>query len=106
MSPLWNVKLHRLVISEDFKSIDPHSQRLILREIRKKLAVDPKAYGNSLTGEFKGYWKLRVGDFRVIYKIKEKEIVVLVIKVGARRDQKVYKDLFFRIKKLKEASSN
>jgi len=50
-----------------------------------------------LRGEFHGYWKLRVGEYRVVYKIEKDRIVVKVIKVGIRRDFEVYDDLIRRI---------
>ncbi len=97
---IWKIRIHRLVLSEDFKSINPYDQRMILRDIRKKLSLEPKSYGKPLSGELKGYWRLRVKDYRVIYKIREDIIEVLVIKVGLRRDEEVYKKLFYRLKKL------
>ena len=98
---MWRIKIHRLVLEEDFKKISPHDQRHILNTIQKKLTLDPAAYGNPLSGGFAGYWRLRIEDYRVIYKILKEEIVVLVIKVGIRRDDSVYQELFARLKKIK-----
>jgi mRNA interferase RelE/StbE len=100
MSVLWKVKIHKLVLAEDFKSIDYAAQKIILKDIAKKLTVEPLNYGERLRGEFKGYWKLRVKDYRVVYRVKQDAVEVLVIKVGIRRDEKVYRELFHRIKKL------
>lgn len=101
---IWKVKIHRLVLSEDFKFIDRSSQKAILKDIHKKLTIAPQEYGMPLLGELKGYWRLRVGDYRIIYKIKEETVEVLIIKVGIRRDDEVYKKLISRIKKLPEHS--
>ncbi|MEW6104693.1 MAG: type II toxin-antitoxin system RelE/ParE family toxin [bacterium] len=100
MNTTWKIKIHRLVLSEDFKSISYPDQRVILKDIGKKLSLEPKSYGKPLSGELKGYWRLKVKDYRVIYKIKEDTIEVLVIKVGIRRDEEVYKKLLYRLKKL------
>ncbi|MBI5872564.1 MAG: type II toxin-antitoxin system RelE/ParE family toxin [Candidatus Omnitrophica bacterium] len=102
MNTVWTVKIHKLVLSEDFKLISPENQRFILQHIRKKLTIDPLLYGKPLIGELKGYWRLRVGDFRVIYKINRKNIEVLVVKVGIRRNEEVYRSFFHRMKKLRE----
>ena len=102
MSLLWQVKIHKLVLSEDFKTISPSDQRLILNAIRKKLTVDPHNYGKPLRGELKGYWRLRIRDYRAIYKIRADTVEVLVIKVGVRKDERVYRELFYRIKRLKD----
>jgi mRNA interferase RelE/StbE len=95
----WRVRIHPLVLEEDFRSIDRPAQAVILKAVRKKLTVSPKEYGSPLRGEFKAYWKLRVGDYRVVYRIVEHEILVLVVKVGIRTDGQVYQQLFPRLRK-------
>ena len=62
--------------------------------------MDPEAYGKPLTGQFKGYWRLRIGDYRVVYRIVKDEILVFVIKVGIRRDDQVYLELIKRLNKI------
>jgi mRNA interferase RelE/StbE len=100
MTPLWNVVIHRLVLSDDFKRVDPPSRRLILKSIYKKLSKDPESYGSPLSGEYGGYWKLRVAHYRVIYRIIKNQVMVIVIKVGIRRDGEIYNELIHRLKKL------
>lgn len=97
---MWAVKIHPLVVSDDFKSISSEQQKLIIKAIEKKLAVDPHGYGEPLRGGFSGYWRLRVGDYRVVYRIVKDQIVVLVIKVGIRRDDTIYKELFSKLKRI------
>lgn len=99
---IWKVKIHRLVLSEDFKAISHSDQKRILKSIHKKLTIGPQEYGRPLLGELKGYWRLRIGDYRAIYKIKEDIVEVLVIKIGIRRNNEVYKKLILRLKKLQE----
>lgn len=99
MSTIWNVKIHRLVLSEDFKSISHPDQKIILKDIRKKLTIDPESYGKPLLGELKGYWRLRVKDYRVIYRIHTETVEVLVIKVGIRRNSEVYREVLYRLEK-------
>jgi len=45
-----------------------------------RLLIDPINNGESLRGSLKGYRKLRVGDYRIVYKVLEKEIHVLGIR--------------------------
>jgi len=47
---------------------------------------NPRLYGKPLKGKFKGYWRYRVGDYRIICDIKDKELIVLAIKIGTRGD--------------------
>ena len=97
---MWNVVIHRLVLIEDFKKIDHSSRRLILRSIYKKLTKDPESYGSPLSDGYKGYWKLSVAHYRVIYRIVKDRVMVAIIKVGIRRDDKIYNDLIHRLKKI------
>lgn len=96
----WEVLIHPLVFEEDFKKVDRSDQQKIIKAIRKKLAVSPQSFGHPLRGELHGFWKLRVGDYRVVYKIEEDRIVVKVVKVGIRRDFEIYDDLIRRIPKI------
>ena len=97
---MWNVVIHKLVLIEDFKKIDLPSRRLILKSIYKKLTKDPESYGSPLSGEYRGYWKLKVAHYRVIYRIIKNQVIVIVIKVGIRRDGEIYNELIHRLKKL------
>ena len=97
---MWRIKIHRLVLEEDFKKIPFSDRTQILRAIQKKLSAAPESYGKSLRGEFSGYWRLRVGDYRVVYKTLKDEVLVYVIKVGVRRDDQVYRELLSRLRKM------
>lgn len=97
---MWSIKIHPLVLKEDFKNIDRSHQHLILRAIRKKLINSPDVFGEPLRGEFSEYRKLRVEDYRVIYRLRENVLEVLVVKIGIRRDFEVYRELSSRLQKL------
>ena len=45
---------------------------------------NPRLIGHSLTGPWRGYWRYRVGDYRVICDIQDASLVVLVVVVGGR----------------------
>ena len=47
---------------------------------------DPRQRGRALTGALAGYWRYRIGDYRVIARIEDGRMVILVIVVGHRRD--------------------
>lgn len=97
---MWQVKVHHSVVKEDFKEINKHDRLVIIRTVYKKLSLSPEKYGSRLRGELKGYWKLKISHYRVIYRIEKKSVKVLVLKVGLRRDEKVYKEMLLRLKKL------
>ena len=97
---MWKIKIHRLVVEEDFRKISKRDRSTILKTIHKKLSIAPEKYGTQLRKELKGYWKIRISHYRVIYRIEKDIISVLVLKVGMRRDEEVYKEMLSRIEKL------
>ena len=88
---MWSVQIHPLVFKEDFSKIDRAAQQRIIKAVYKKLAIAPEEYGKPLTSSLKGYWRLRVDDYRVVYRIEKERVQVFVIKVGIRRDDEVYR---------------
>ena len=97
---MWQVEIHPLVWEEDFRRLDPQARREITTAIRRKLTTHPTEFGKPLSGLLQGYWRLRVGAYRVIYRVESQRVVVLVIKVGIRRDAQVYLEMIPRLRKL------
>lgn len=87
-------------MEEDFRKINKHDQFIILKTINKKLSVDPEGYGEGLKHGLKGFWKLKISHYRVIYRIDKRMVQVLVLKAGLRRDKEVYQEMLFRLNKL------
>lgn len=77
-------------IEDKLKSMTRPVREMIRKAIEKKLAVDPVAYGKPLRFSLKGYRRLRIGDYRVIYKIIEEKVLVIIVEIDHRR--KVYND--------------
>jgi len=59
-----------------------------LRYLRQRIASaeDPRRFGRPLTGDLKGLWRYRVGDYRIVASIEDDRFVVLVVTVGRRRE--------------------
>ena len=95
---MWQVKIHRLVVEQDCKKMSESTRARILKALFKKLGSAPEEYGAPLRYNLKGFWKLKIGEYRAVYTIHKKEVTVLVLKIGMRRDKKVYKDMLSRIK--------
>lgn len=95
----WAVEFHPLVRDEDLPAIDGAARARILKAIRAKLTSDPEAYGERLRAGLHGYWKLRVGEYRVIYEVRRTLVTVLVLKIGFRRDDEVYRQMAKRLGK-------
>ena len=60
----------------------------ITKYLRERLATteDPRRFGQPLRGRLHGYWRFRVGDFRIVAQIVEDRLLVLVVRVGHRKD--------------------
>ena len=69
--------------------LDLQVARRILSFLHERVATleDPRSIGEALKGSALGeYWKYRIGDWRVICEIKDKEIVIVVLRIGNRRE--------------------
>lgn len=93
----YRIVVDDLVLKKDFRKIGVEDQKRIIRAIRQRLTTRPKDYGKPLKGELKGFWKLRVGQFRVVYEIRDEQVIVAVIMVGFRRDEEVYRAALARL---------
>ena len=81
------IKYHPKVKNEDIPRLSSNITVRIENAIINRLMVNPVKYVYFLRGSLKGYRKLRVGDWRIIYRIVGKEIRIIAI--GNRKD--VYK---------------
>ena len=83
----------RLVIEVDIPLLDNSVQKQISSAIEKKLVASPEIYGEPLRGKLSGYWKLRVGDWRIVYSIGSNEVFIL----GIRHRSKIYEVIQKRV---------
>jgi len=80
----FEIFYHADVARKDLPKIAGDIQQRIRKAIESKLTLAPQEFGKPLSRTLKGYWKLRVGDYRIIYKIEPKKILILCI--GHRRE--------------------
>ena len=73
-------------MEDDLKKLGKSVSRKILDRVEIYLARDPKELGKPLKGDFLGYWRYRWGDYRVIYKVADEEILIIVLRIGHRRE--------------------
>ncbi len=83
----WTVEFDERARKE-LRRLDAVVQKAILRYLRDRVAtaVDPKRLGKPLHGEFASLWRYRVGDWRLVCRIEDRRLVVLVLTVGHRRE--------------------
>jgi mRNA interferase RelE/StbE len=75
----FEVRYHPDVKDIDLPLIDAKMQKRIKMAIETRLMIAPHQYGEPLRKTLKGYWKLRVGDYRIVFKIMDREIYILRI---------------------------
>ena len=75
---------------KELKKIDRTTQRRIRDYLKDRISVakDVRQFGKALHGSKKELWRYRVGNYRILTKIEDKQLIVLVISVNHR--SKVY----------------
>lgn len=73
---------------KQLERLDRYTQRLIASWIQKHLLgeVDPCVTGKPLAANFAGYWRYRIGDYRMVCKIIDQRILLIVMRIGHRSD--------------------
>ena len=84
----WRIEFDPAAVKELAKLDKPVARRIVqfLRE-RVGTLNDPRSLGEALRGDQLGsFWKYRLGDYRVIAEIVDRRVVVIVLRVGHRRE--------------------
>jgi mRNA interferase RelE/StbE len=72
-------------VKDDIERITPPMRSRIARAIESRLTQAPERFGVPLTGALRRFWKLRVGDYRVVFEIAGSD-VVWILAIVHRRD--------------------
>ena len=75
----YGVKYHPEVKTKDLLEINPDMKARIKKAIEERLQVAFYDYGLPLRKSLKRYWKLRVGDYRIVYKIDDNTVRIFCI---------------------------
>ena len=73
---------------KEFKKLDIIAQRKI-KEKLLLLTTNPNILKNNikpLKGEYKGKFRLRISQYRVVFQVKDEELIIIVIRVGHRKE--------------------
>ncbi len=84
---IYKLKYHPNVKKSDLPKIDAKNRNRIRRAIEERLSKHPEIYGKPLQRTLKGYWKLRVGDYRIVFKVAGNDILIF----GIIHRKEVYK---------------
>ena len=71
--------------AKNFKKLDPFVRKQI-KSYLNRVTDNPRAKGKALVANRTGQWRYRIGAYRVIVNIQDKELIILALEVGHRRD--------------------
>ena len=84
----WRVELDPAA-ERELSKLDPQVARRILIFLHDRVAAldNPRSIGEALKGsKLDEFWKYRVGDYRIIAKIEDGSVLILVVRIGHRRE--------------------
>ena len=87
---LFTIEYLTSVVEEDILKLPSRMKTMIRKAIEERLSIDPIGFGKPLRYSLKGHRRLRVGDYRVVYRIEPDSHVVLIVTIKNRKD--VYED--------------
>ena len=76
----YEVELRPDVVGEDLTKIPANIRARIIRAVERRLTTEPTRYGVRLSQTLGGLWKVRVGDYRILYEIEEEKVTVWAIR--------------------------
>jgi mRNA interferase RelE/StbE len=84
----WNIEIDPAA-ERELRKLDRQVARRLLQFLFERVANldNPRSIGEALKGSRLGdFWKYRVGDYRIIASIEDKALIILVVRIGNRRD--------------------
>jgi mRNA interferase RelE/StbE len=85
----WTVEWDERAV-KDAQKLGHEARREILAYLHERVATnkDPRRFGKPLLADKAGLWRYRVGDYRIVCRIEDERVLVLVLAVGHR--SKIY----------------
>jgi len=83
----WDCKISERA-RKQLKKLGHAAQVEIISYLEKRIQGDanPRRFGKPLIGDLAGLWRYRVGSYRIICKIEDNKLIVLVVAVGDRKN--------------------
>ncbi len=80
MNAPYRIIYHEAVVRDDLPRIPATVRQRVRRAIEQRLTSNPALYGKPLRTSLHGYRRLRVGDWRVVYRIETDEVRILALR--------------------------
>ena len=82
----WKIDIDSTA-SKYLAKIDKSIRQKLIKAINQLTELDnPRKLGKALQGKYVGFWRYRIGDYRIICEIKDEIITILIIKIGHRKE--------------------
>ena len=83
----WRIEYARST-QKDVQKLDRKARQRIRQYLEERVAQldDPRHLGKPLKGRLSELWRYRVGDYRVICELRDEALVVLVVRIGHRKE--------------------
>ena len=74
--------------AKELRKLDRQVAARIIRTLEARIAPldDPRKIGGALVGDHAGLWRWRIGDYRVVGRIEDERVTILVVRVAHRRE--------------------
>ena len=76
-------------VYKELSKLDKYTAKMLINWISDKLdgTENPRTYGKALSANLVGLWQYRVGDYRIITKIEDDKLIILIIAIGHRKEK-------------------
>lgn len=83
---MFTIEYLELVVREDIPNLPKTVRNQIKKAIETRLTIDPVGLGKPLRYSFKGHRRIRVGDYRIVYRVDMGANVVTIVLIKHRKD--------------------
>ena len=80
----YSIEISRTA-EEQLKKLEPDDQLRVAKAIIA-LAADPHPQGSRKLTGYEDVFRIRVGQYRVLYSVSGKKLIIIVLKIGHRKD--------------------
>lgn len=84
---IWTIQTSKL-FDKQIKLLELKDKKRILAYLKKRIEIapNPKVLAKPLSGALQGYWRFRIGDYRIIVDIQDDIFTIVALEVGHRKD--------------------
>jgi mRNA interferase RelE/StbE len=85
-SGVYTIEYLSIVVEEDIPKLPKSTKIIIQKAIEERLMINPIGFGKPLRYSLKGHRRLRVSDYRIVYRIDINKHTVIIVAIKHRKD--------------------